>query len=140
MLEFNATFIVAMLSFIVFIIIMNAIFYKPILSVIEKRKDFIDSNYIDAKNSKDQAELILSNKEKRLEETAKTSKKIILEKTADAEEKSKKLINTAKLQYKEKIDDAKENLKIQKKSVDMNKSIEDIAESISKKLLGEISG
>lgn len=140
MLEFNATFIVAMLSFIVFITIMNAIFYKPILSVIEKRKDFIDSNYIDAKNSKDQAELILSNKEKRLEETAKTSKKIILEKTADAEEKSKKLINTAKLQYKEKIDDAKENLKIQKKSVDMNKSIEDIAESISKKLLGEISG
>ena len=53
MLEFNATFIVAMLSFIVFITIMNAIFYKPILSVIEKRKDFIDSNYIDAKNSKD---------------------------------------------------------------------------------------
>lgn len=140
MLEFNATFIVAMFSFIVFIIIMNAIFYKPILSVIEKRKDFIDSNYIDAKNSKDQAEYILSNKEKRLEETAKTSKKIILDKTADAEEKSKKLINTAKLQYKEKIDDAKENLKTQEKSADMNKSIEDIAESISKKLLGEISG
>lgn len=140
MLEFNATFIVAMFSFIVFIIIMNAIFYKPILSVIEKRKDFIDSNYIDAKNSKEQAELILSNKEKRLEETAKTSKKIILEKTADAEEKSKRLINTAKLQYKEKIDNAKENLKTQEKSVDMNKSIEDIAENISKKLLGEISG
>ena len=75
-----------------------------------------------------------------MEETAKTSKKIILEKTADAEEKSKKLINTKKLQYKEKIDDAKENLKTQEKSVDMNKSIEDIAESISKKLLGEISG
>lgn len=140
MLEFNATFIVAMFSFIVFIIIMNTIFYKPILSVIEKRKDFIDSNYIDAKNSKEQAELILSNKEKRLEETAKTSKKIILDKTADAEEKSKKLINTAKLQYKEKINNAKENLKGQEKSVDMNKSIEDIAESISKKLLGEISG
>ena len=140
MLEFNATFIVAMFSFMVFIIIMNAIFYKPILSVIEKRKDFIDSNYIDAKNSKEQAELILSNKEKRLEETAKTSKKIILDKTADAEEKSKRLINTAKLQYKEKFDNAKENLKTQEKSVNMNKSIENIAESISKKLLGEISG
>lgn len=140
MLEFNATFIVAMFSFIVFIIVMNAIFYKPILSVIEKRKDFIDSNYIDAKNSKEQAEHILSNKEKRLEETAKTSKKIILEKTTDADEKSKKLINTAKLQYKEKIDNAKEILKNQEKSVDMHESLENIAESISKKLLGEISG
>ena len=53
MLEFNATFLVSMISFIVFIIIMNAIFYKPILGVIEERENFINDHYNDAKNSKD---------------------------------------------------------------------------------------
>ena len=57
MIEFNATFIVAMLSFVVFIFIMNAIFYNPILSIIRKREDYIESNYKDAKSFNDTAEI-----------------------------------------------------------------------------------
>jgi len=49
MFEFNATFIVAMVSFVVFIMIMNAIFYKPILNIIRKREDYINSNYENSK-------------------------------------------------------------------------------------------
>ena len=49
MIEFNATFLIAMLSFVVFILIMNAIFYQPILNIIRKRDDYIDSNYADSK-------------------------------------------------------------------------------------------
>lgn len=62
MLEFNATFLVSMISFIVFIIIMNAIFYKPILGVIEERENFINDHYNDAKNSKDKAQSLLEQK------------------------------------------------------------------------------
>ena len=81
MLEFNATFLVSMISFIVFIIIMNAIFYKPILGVIEEREKFINDHYNDAKNSKDKAQNLLEQKEKRLNETLSESKEI---QTADA--------------------------------------------------------
>ena len=49
MFEFNATFIVAILSFTVFIMIMNTIFYRPILSIIMKRENYINSNYEDSK-------------------------------------------------------------------------------------------
>ena len=35
MLEFNATFFVAMFSFIIFMIMMNAILYKPITRIEE---------------------------------------------------------------------------------------------------------
>ena len=76
MLEFNATFLVSMISFIVFIIIMNAIFYKPILGVIEERENFINDHYNDAKNSKDKAQSLLEQKEKRLNDTLSESKKI----------------------------------------------------------------
>ena len=47
MFEFNATLIVAMISFVVFMFIMNAIFYRPILNIIKKRDDYINSNYED---------------------------------------------------------------------------------------------
>ncbi len=55
MIEFNATFLVAMLSFVVFILIMNAIFYNPILGIIRKREDYISSNYEDSKRFEEDA-------------------------------------------------------------------------------------
>ena len=54
MIEFNATFIVAMISFIVFIFIMNIIFYRPILSIIKKREDYMNNNHNEAKELTDQ--------------------------------------------------------------------------------------
>ena len=48
MLEFNATFFVAMFSFIIFMIMMNAILYKPITRIEEERENLISKNYKDA--------------------------------------------------------------------------------------------
>lgn len=138
MLEFNATFIIAMFSFVVFIIIMNLIFYKPILSIIEERKNFIDENYNDANNSKERAKNLLEEKDKKLDETMKKSRKIILNKTEEANEKSKEILSTTKKEISKEIQMAKENLQNEEVSLDMNSNIDEIADSISKKLLGEV--
>lgn len=138
MFEFNATFIVAIISFVVFIIIMNAIFYKPVLKIIEERKNFIDGNYNDAKNSNDKAQSLLDNKEKRLSETRETSRKIIKDKTAEANEKSSSILNDAKQSCQNRIQSAKDELKNQELALDLSGNIEDISDSISKKLLGEV--
>ncbi len=58
-MEFNATFIVSAISFIVFTIIMNAIFYKPIQKIVTERQKFIDENYEEAKKHKANSEKIL---------------------------------------------------------------------------------
>ena len=58
MFEFNATFIIAMFSFVVFIMIMNAILYKPVLKVINERQTYIDDNLNAAQNSKTKAKSI----------------------------------------------------------------------------------
>ena len=58
MIEFNATFIIAMLSFVVFIMIMNTIFYQPILNIIRKRDNYINSNYEESKNNEQTAKEI----------------------------------------------------------------------------------
>ena len=65
-MEFNATFLVSVISFIIFTIIMNKIFYKPLENVMDERQKFIDDAKSDALNSNNRADAILKEKEDRL--------------------------------------------------------------------------
>ena len=56
MLEFNATFLVAMISFIVFMVIMNSILYKPLARIAKERESIINSNYDNADITKEKTE------------------------------------------------------------------------------------
>lgn len=139
MLEFNATFIVAMISFVIFILIMNWIFYKPILGVIEERQKFIDDNYNDAQNSKNKADSILHEKDERLNKTLSDSRKIVSDKINEANEKSQSLTNNAKEVSKNKIAEAKRNISNEEKQTTeaLKANVKDLAENISSKILGE---
>jgi F0F1-type ATP synthase membrane subunit b/b' len=44
-MEFNGTFFVTIITFIVFVFLMNKILYAPILNIMEERKNFVDGNY-----------------------------------------------------------------------------------------------
>jgi len=139
MLEFNATFLAAMFSFIVFILIMNAIFYKPILGVIGERNKYINDLYEDAKNSTNQAEKLLKDKEKRLSDTMIEAKKIVSDKTAEANSDAGNRISDAKKDSALKIQAAKDDLKYQEaqleSSLDLN--VRELADVIAGKILGE---
>lgn len=135
-MEFNATFLVSIVSFIVFIVIMNAIFYKPILKIIEERENFINGNYNAAKNSRDETQVLINKKDSRLTQALTESRKIITDTVNDANEKSKALTDDAKLASSQKIDIAKAQLQEQEKEISQALSIQDIAQSISNKVLG----
>jgi len=56
-MEFNlSTFILEIVNFLILIWILQRLFYKPLLEVIAKRKQFIDQSLSDAKQLKQQAE------------------------------------------------------------------------------------
>ena len=74
MMEFNATFLIAMLSFVVFIMIMNAIFYNPIC-IIRKREDYINSNYEDAKRFENSAQEFNTTRAAKLEQVQEKEEK-----------------------------------------------------------------
>ena len=58
-MEFNGTFIVTIITFIIFIVVMNKILYAPILRIMEERKNFIEDNYNEAQHNTSQSEEIL---------------------------------------------------------------------------------
>jgi H+transporting two-sector ATPase B/B' subunit len=139
MLEFNATFIVSMVSFIIFIMIMNTIFYKPIFRVINERQNFIDEHNNDAKNSREQAKDLLIQKENRLNRALSESKKIVSDKVLATNCEAKAITEKAKAETAEKIQTAKENIKVQELNTSgaLKNNIKDLAEVISSKILGE---
>lgn len=61
-MEFNATFIVAFVSFIVFVFVMNQILYKPINDIVVKRQNLIDENYELAKKNQEKTQAILQDR------------------------------------------------------------------------------
>lgn len=66
-MEFNvSTFVLEVINFLVLIWILQRLFYKPLLGVIAKRKDFISQALADAENLKLQAETLRHDYENRL--------------------------------------------------------------------------
>ena len=137
-MEFNGTIIVAMVSFILFIIIMNLIYYKPILNIVEERQKLIDDNYSVAQNSNEQADALLAEKEVQLASTAVKAREMMGKKVDKTVQKAESITSEAKTRSLEEIQAAKQNLAEEESNiyVSLDASVNEIADSISEKILG----
>ncbi len=63
LLEFDGTFLFALLSFIIFVILMNLILYRPIMKIIDERQKFLDKNKNTVAQSKQKAADVIKNME-----------------------------------------------------------------------------
>ena len=82
LLEFDGTFIFALISFIIFMLIMNVILYRPITKIMEERQKFYDKNKKTVMESKKKAEDILGEKQDKIL-TAKLAAANMLQNTQD---------------------------------------------------------
>jgi len=121
-MEFNATFLVSAISFIVFTILMNMIFYKPLQRIVEKRQRFLDYNYYLAKSNADKSEALLKDRDDKLNGAFASAKNLINEKsdeanaqkdeqTAKARKESQKHLDNSRLYFKNATNSANEELK-----------------------------
>ena len=97
-MEFNATFITAIVSFIVFAIIMNQILYKPVENIANKRKNLIDENYDIAQQNSQKKEAILQDRLDKLNNARNAAK----EEFSAALDQAKKERNQLEIEAKEK--------------------------------------
>ena len=137
-MEFNATFLISAISFILFTIIMNKIFYTPLKKVMDERQKFIDETKSDAEKSNHRADSIISDREKRLTKSAADSKKLVADKINEANENSKTVTANAKQKSQEEIASAKSELnnEAQQTTEELKFKVKDLAEVISSKILG----
>lgn len=140
MIEFNATFLVAMLSFVVFIMIMNAIFYRPILNIMRKRDEYINSNYDEAKELSEQAEKLDIKKAETIQQTQNECRTEIKNVVENAQGLASKNVQDARTEVKNEIQLKKDSLVRESEALEgvlKSSVITDLASSITSKFMSK---
>ena len=136
-MEFNATFLVSIISFLVFMKIMNAIFYVPLTTLIEERENIVNKNFEDARQANIEVENLIKNKEEQLAQAAKDSRQILIDKTNEANSNYHNKINEAKTNSTQRVIELKNELtksEIEAKEI-LNSHVDLLAQSIVDKVL-----
>lgn len=138
-MEFDATFLIAVISFIVFIFIMNKIFYAPILKIMQERQSFVEQNFEAAALTNKETEKQVNYRNDELEKSRDEARSLIaVHSQALKAEKSKKISDYKNELYSD-IAKQRENLRnsaLEAKET-LKDNIVDIAKDISQMLLGE---
>lgn len=140
MIEFNATFLVAMLSFVVFIMIMNAIFYRPILNIMRKRDEYINSNYDEAKELSEQAEKLDIKKAETIQQTQNECRTEIKNVVENAQGLASKDVQDARTEVKNEIQLKKDSLVRESEALEgvlKSSVVTDLASSITSKFMSK---
>lgn len=137
-MEFNATFLVSAISFIVFTFVMNKIFYNPLGRVISERQKFLDETRNDVLFSNNKAEAILKDRDDKLSKSVADAKRLVADKVNEANENSRTLTGKAKQKSMEEITSAKLSLhdEANQSKEELKNKVKDLAEVISSKVLG----
>ena len=137
MIEFNATLLVCMISFVVFMFIMNIIFYKPISEIINKRENYIKENNLAADSYTQEAKKNTELEEEKLHNARYKCRQVVKSEQEKFHAEADNEIKAAKEKTKENISSAKsqlDNNSQEIKSVLNEQIIDDLAEAIAEKV------
>ena len=127
------------ITFIVLVLILKKVAWKPILTALDKRENDIRDALAQAEKAKDDAKQILEQNQANLAKAEEESKKIIDQSRTYAESLKEQLIKESKEQAKKIVDDA--SLEIQRKKdtafEELKGQIAEIAVSAAEKIIRE---
>ena len=110
-MEFNGTFLATIITFIVFVFIMNRMLYRPILGIMEARKNFIDSNYESANENNAKTDEHSAEKEAKLDEAKDDARGKYLETIDGFKGQKADIISDAQKAANEELERSREELK-----------------------------
>lgn len=114
MLEFNGTAIVLAISFVIFVILENFIFYRPMRKVLEERAAYIEKNSKEADKNYNDAQSLVEEKDKKISDAKGKSAQLLNETSLKTQAEFDSSIKEAKKNSISKIEEIKKNLETEK--------------------------
>ena len=137
-MEFNGTFLATIITFVIFVFLMNKILYAPILEVMEKRKSYINDNF----RFKEEADVKIAELTNEIEEKQANAKEEArgqyLEVLSGFKNERAEIISNAQIVAKEELEQSKielENVSNEVKQA-LKGSMTDLANDIVEKVIG----
>ena len=136
-MEFNATFLISAISFILFTLLMNKIFYKPLGKIMNERENFINDNLNDAKISNDKAEFLLKDKDEKLAKSLIEARAIVSKELDATNKQSAQITAQAKQKAKDEVDLAKQTLsnEVDGFEGELNSKISELSDCLKDKII-----
>ena len=137
-MEFNGTFLVTIISFLLFVFLMNKILYAPIRNIVEIRQEMIDDNYTSADKNNQKAEELNTERENKLVEAKDDARKQYNEIIGDFKSQRTAIIQTAQTEATQELENEYNNLNsVSNEAKEVLKSrMTDLANDIVEKVLG----
>ncbi len=116
MFDFDATLPLMMAQFIALVILMNAVFFKPLTKVITDREDYVRNNKTGAQEQLEQATKLANQYEQELADTRRQSQATIVSAQEEAQKIAQQEIAEVQQQIKAELQQAQLELEQQKQS------------------------
>ena len=139
-MEFDATFIIAAISFIVFVFIMNLVLYKPIFNIMKQRQELVEQNFQTAALNIKETEKQTVYHDSELEKSRESARGYISSNSKELKENQSREISGYKEHLNSQMADAKTemlNSALEAKETLKDNTV-DIAKSISSIILGDV--
>lgn len=142
-MQFNwSTFVFQIINFLILVFILYKVLYKPITTVIKKRRRAIEEKFKEAKAEQDKAEKLKKDYELKLLEINREQNTILAQARTEAEEERKHLIEEARKDAGRERTKAMRSLdqEIEKRLGDLQKTIASSATRLANTMLQQVSG
>lgn len=125
------------ITFVILILILKKVAWKPILTALDKRESDIKESLAQAEKAKDEAKKILEENQANLAKAEEESKKIIEQSRAYAESLKEQLIKDSKDQAKKIVDEASSEIQRKKDAAfeELKGQIAEIAVNAAEKII-----
>lgn len=140
LLEVNPGLIVwVILTFIVLLIVLKKVAWKPILGALDQREAAIKESLEKAEKAREEAQKVLDQNQANIEKAEEESKKIIDQSRAYAEKLKDQMIRESKEQAKKIVDDAASEIERKKEEAfnELKNQVAEIAINAAEKILRE---
>jgi len=139
LLQLDGTLILMAISFIIFMFIMQKIFYSPMTEVRKERDNYINETRNKARQTKEQSAILEAEYAGKISEARSTANNIVLKSTSAASNEKAAVLDQKKQEINEQIRLAKENILKDKNAAQeaLKLQVSSLAQSISAKILGE---
>lgn len=136
--DFDATLPLMALQFLLLVVVLNAVFYKPLSKAIDERDDYIRNNLLEARERLSKAERLAKQYEQELAETRRKSQATIAAAQADAQKITAQKMAQAQAEAQVQREQALREIEQQKAEAlaSLEQQVDALSGQILEKLLG----
>jgi F-type H+-transporting ATPase subunit b len=137
--DFNATLPLMALQFVLLMVILTFIFYKPVANILEERETFINTNLVQAAEKLTKADELYSQYDEQLKTARAKSQAIVLESEREAKEIVASEVNQARQDAAKLINQTNKELEAQKDLAlqKLETQVDELSQLIKEKVLGK---